>query len=262
MDATIASIVAAADLPLSILIVGVGNADFSMMETLDGDEVRLSYNGKPASRDIVQFVPIMEHAIPNSSGRLVIHQQTMAKALLEEIPDQLLLYMKLHGIVPNPHAHLGMGSAGMVGLVCAFCVERVPLGGFLLVYGCHRHLPQGWNHVLRRELRWHHRPASITADSRPCRCTCIVGNRLLLRFLLYWNICCAQSACTSFVKSYSCYPRSMFLYILYSFLVVPPMVNIRQSKLILNENNSNRTDGTLSSHKVPPSRWLPTVTAV
>jgi hypothetical protein len=29
MDATIASIVAAADLPLSILIVGVGDADFS-----------------------------------------------------------------------------------------------------------------------------------------------------------------------------------------------------------------------------------------
>ena len=54
MDATIASIVAAADLPLSIMIVGVGEADFSMMDTLDGDEERLTYDGKRASRDIVQ----------------------------------------------------------------------------------------------------------------------------------------------------------------------------------------------------------------
>jgi hypothetical protein len=101
MDATIASIVAAADLPLSILIVGVGNADFSMMETLDGDEVRLSYNGKPASRDIVQFVPTRDHITALPSGLTVVNQHSIAKALLEEVPGQLLSYMKLHGIVPN-----------------------------------------------------------------------------------------------------------------------------------------------------------------
>ena len=43
-DATIRAIVAAADLPMSILIVGVGGADFTVMEKLDGDEERLSYN--------------------------------------------------------------------------------------------------------------------------------------------------------------------------------------------------------------------------
>ena len=43
-DATIRAIVAAADLPLSILIVGVGDADFELMQQLDGDDVRLSYN--------------------------------------------------------------------------------------------------------------------------------------------------------------------------------------------------------------------------
>jgi hypothetical protein len=43
-DATIASIVAAADLPMSILIVGVGAANFDMMEVLDGDEHRLTHN--------------------------------------------------------------------------------------------------------------------------------------------------------------------------------------------------------------------------
>ena len=48
----------AADLPLSIIIVGVGSADFEAMEELDGDTVRLtSPDGRVAARDIVQFVP-------------------------------------------------------------------------------------------------------------------------------------------------------------------------------------------------------------
>ena len=37
MDATISSIIDAAYLPLSIIIIGIGNADFSSMEILDGD---------------------------------------------------------------------------------------------------------------------------------------------------------------------------------------------------------------------------------
>lgn len=37
MEATKSSIVAASHLPLSIIIVGIGNADFTNMEILDGD---------------------------------------------------------------------------------------------------------------------------------------------------------------------------------------------------------------------------------
>ncbi|KAF5957246.1 hypothetical protein HYC85_004471 [Camellia sinensis] len=53
------ALVKASDLPLSILIVGVGGADFKEMEILDADKgERLeSSNGRVASRDIVQFVP-------------------------------------------------------------------------------------------------------------------------------------------------------------------------------------------------------------
>ncbi|CAM9270059.1 unnamed protein product, partial [Sphacelaria rigidula] len=42
--------------------IGVGDeADFGPMEELDGDEVRIKdYTGKPASRDIVQFVPMKD----------------------------------------------------------------------------------------------------------------------------------------------------------------------------------------------------------
>lgn len=43
--------------------VGVGPADFSSMEKLDGDEVRLvNRQGKRSARDMVQFVPMRDFA--------------------------------------------------------------------------------------------------------------------------------------------------------------------------------------------------------
>jgi hypothetical protein len=58
MAATKNAIVAASGLPLSIIIVGIGAADFDAMRELDGDSVRLTDGrGVPAQRDIVQFVP-------------------------------------------------------------------------------------------------------------------------------------------------------------------------------------------------------------
>lgn len=58
MDQTRGAIVAASRLPMSIIIVGVGRADFTDMEILDGDDGRLTtITGEPAVRDIVQFVP-------------------------------------------------------------------------------------------------------------------------------------------------------------------------------------------------------------
>lgn len=50
------ALVQASNLPMSVIIVGVGNEDFSAMEQLDGDDKRLSHNGVYAERDIVQFV--------------------------------------------------------------------------------------------------------------------------------------------------------------------------------------------------------------
>ncbi|KAM7278218.1 hypothetical protein ACFE04_005352 [Oxalis oulophora] len=81
------ALVKASDLPLSILIVGVGNADFTQMETLDADNGRrlVSSSGRVATRDIVQFVPMREV----QSGRL-----SAIEALLEELPGQFLTYMR------------------------------------------------------------------------------------------------------------------------------------------------------------------------
>lgn len=58
MANTIDAIVEASNHPLSIIIVGIGNADFDNMDTLDADDVPLvSRSGVRMKRDIVQFVP-------------------------------------------------------------------------------------------------------------------------------------------------------------------------------------------------------------
>lgn len=61
MEETRHAVVQASKLPMSIIIVGVGNADFAAMEFLDGDSRTLrSHTGEEAARDIVQFVPFRE----------------------------------------------------------------------------------------------------------------------------------------------------------------------------------------------------------
>uniref|UniRef100_A0A8C5FGF2 Copine-8 n=1 Tax=Gadus morhua TaxID=8049 RepID=A0A8C5FGF2_GADMO len=54
MAQTKEAIVNGAKLPMSIIIVGVGQAEFDAMVELDGDDIRISSRGKPAERDIVQ----------------------------------------------------------------------------------------------------------------------------------------------------------------------------------------------------------------
>ncbi|CAG2104035.1 unnamed protein product, partial [Medioppia subpectinata] len=99
MYATKAAIVAAASLPLSIIIIGVGNADFEAMDELDGDEVRVSVDGRFAERDIVQFVPI--NRFLSRAGPSIRSQADLAREVLYEIPDQLTGYMKSRGFKPG-----------------------------------------------------------------------------------------------------------------------------------------------------------------
>lgn len=100
MEKTKEALVNAAKLPLSIIIVGVGNANFDAMEELDGDDVRVSYRGVAASRDIVQFVPFRDYLQGNrynpSSG------VKLAKDVLQELPDQVIEYMEQNKIKANP----------------------------------------------------------------------------------------------------------------------------------------------------------------
>ncbi|KAK3577893.1 hypothetical protein CHS0354_008288 [Potamilus streckersoni] len=97
---TIEAIVEASFLPLSIIIVGVGDADFEAMNVLDGDDVRLSHQGKQAVRDIVQFVPFRDFT-SRYGQNISICQAALAKEVLAEIPDQFLSYMRMNGINPK-----------------------------------------------------------------------------------------------------------------------------------------------------------------
>jgi hypothetical protein len=100
MPQTKAAIVSASILPMSIIIVGVGNADFNAMDELDGDDVRLSYQGRAAERDIVQFVPFRNFL--GGGGSMHVSQAFLAKEVLAEIPDQIISYMKRYNIKPRP----------------------------------------------------------------------------------------------------------------------------------------------------------------
>ena len=93
MDDTISAIIDASTSPLSIIIVGVGHADFNKMELLDSDGKALMINGKYASRDIVQFVP-MRHFGPQDMN------EKLPAALLAEIPKQVEDYMNKNALAP------------------------------------------------------------------------------------------------------------------------------------------------------------------
>ena len=62
IEKTIDQLVRGSSLPLSVIIVGVGQADFSSMDILDGDDAPLysSTLRRYCSRDIVQFVPFRD----------------------------------------------------------------------------------------------------------------------------------------------------------------------------------------------------------
>ena len=84
MEPTINTLVENCNLPLSIIIVGVGNAEFSNMERLDGDNGLYNSKGQRAMRDIVQFVPFRE---------VGMNPDLLAQELLAELPSQVTQYM-------------------------------------------------------------------------------------------------------------------------------------------------------------------------
>lgn len=88
INRTIDEIIKGSELPLSIIIVGVGDADFKKMNKLDSDGVILrNRKGQAAKRDIVQFVPF------NKFRNLGADK--LAEEVLEELPIQVCEFLKL-----------------------------------------------------------------------------------------------------------------------------------------------------------------------
>ena len=86
-------IVRSTELPLSIIIVGIGNANFNNMQELDGDGGLFDSKGRRAPRDIVQFVPFRE---------VQFNSDVLAKQLLAELPSQIVQYYQMLGLQPRP----------------------------------------------------------------------------------------------------------------------------------------------------------------
>ena len=98
LQETIDALVEASFQPLSIIIIGIGDADFKKMEILDGDMVPLvSSNGKKRTRDLVQFVPF--NKFQNDENKLSMQ-------VLEEIPRQIVEYYKQNNLNPKKIAKL------------------------------------------------------------------------------------------------------------------------------------------------------------
>ena len=93
MDETINSLVESSYLPISVIIIGIGEEDFSLMVTLDADESPLyDDNGRKADRDLVQFVPFIK--FQNDA-------QKLAEQVLEEIPRQVIEFYQHKKLQPG-----------------------------------------------------------------------------------------------------------------------------------------------------------------
>ena len=90
---TIDILVEGSFLPLSVIIIGIGNDHFAEMITLDGDvNPLIDSRGVKRMRDLVQFVPFNKYR--NDPTKL-------AEQVLEEIPRQVIEYYTMNNLYPN-----------------------------------------------------------------------------------------------------------------------------------------------------------------
>lgn len=99
MQSTKQAIINASRFPVSIIIVGVGNAEFDAMDELDSDGRKLRCGKQVAERDIVQFVPM--NKFMGHNGSFVRSQAELAKEVLAEVPAQMTGYMKYKCLTPH-----------------------------------------------------------------------------------------------------------------------------------------------------------------
>ena len=91
MNETLEILIEASKLPISIIIVGIGNGDFGKMDVLDGDDIPICSpsTGEKRFRDIVQFVNFSDYE--NNGSKL-------AAEVLFEVPNQVEEYCRMNGI--------------------------------------------------------------------------------------------------------------------------------------------------------------------
>lgn len=97
---TVDRIIEASALPLSIVIVGLGDGDFSQVRKLDQDEVKLKGNksGKESKRDMIDFIDFKDYLCEK---RTPLTEINLARKTFAEIPSQFVKYMQDKSIRPN-----------------------------------------------------------------------------------------------------------------------------------------------------------------
>merc|ERR1711971_509041 len=94
MEETKRAIIKASGLPLSIIIVGVGDEDFSQMKQLDSDTTLLQIGtSSRAKRDIVQFIEMKTEE--EDDTKVLRSKEDLAKEVLQEVPKQVTDWMYL-----------------------------------------------------------------------------------------------------------------------------------------------------------------------
>ena len=94
-EETVDALVEGSFLPLSVIIVGIGDnqEDFTFMEQLDADVIPLiSSSGKKRQRDLVQFVPF---------NKFEGDEKKLTEEVLDEIPRQIIEYYTLNFLYPE-----------------------------------------------------------------------------------------------------------------------------------------------------------------
>ena len=86
--------IATENLALSIVIVGVGQEEFTNMVRLDGDDIAISAGVK----DIVQFVKLQEVYARSQPAEAT---DNLAGLVLEEIPSQMVKHFESKGMFPR-----------------------------------------------------------------------------------------------------------------------------------------------------------------
>ena len=91
---------------MSIIIVGIGGADFTAMDQLDADRepLKCPRTGQIASRDIVQFVAMRD---VNNNAKGEPNHGELAKHVLAEVPAQvnvnvISLFTKIQFLIVRP----------------------------------------------------------------------------------------------------------------------------------------------------------------
>ena len=89
---TVRALVDASELPLSVLIVGIGDGNFGRLRYMNGDNELEDDTGRLASREMCQFV---------SLSSLANNSTALSQSLLAEVPGQMLEWMRQQQIVPG-----------------------------------------------------------------------------------------------------------------------------------------------------------------